>query len=160
MHRLDAGPREHAPETPVTEATTMARTIYLSRLLGLFLLVMAAAEAAQGRTLAASAMDLVASPALLLVSGILTLVAGLAIVLGHNVWRGGAMAVGVTVLGWLLLLKGVALVVIPPAAWGGIVQASGFADLYGWYGVLPLVLGGYLTFAGFRADDSTDVRKR
>ena len=48
----------------------------------------------------------------------LTLVAGLAIVLAHNVWRGGAMAVVVTVLGWLLLLKGAALVVIPPACVG------------------------------------------
>jgi hypothetical protein len=41
------------------------------------------------------------------------------------------MPVVVTVLGWLLLLKGAALVVIPPAAWDGIVQASHFADLCG-----------------------------
>jgi hypothetical protein len=136
----------------------MARTIYLSRLLGLFLLVLAAAEVTQRATLAVTAMELASSPALLLISGMLTLVAGLAMVLGHNVWRGGAMAVVVTVLGWLLLVKGVALVVIPPAAWGGSVHASGFADLYGWYGVLPLVLGGYLTFAGFRADASTGMR--
>jgi hypothetical protein len=137
----------------------MPRTIYLSRLLGLFLLVLAAAEVTQRATLAATAMEFANSPALLLISGMVTLVAGLAIVLAHNVWRGGAMPVVVTVLGWLLLLKGAALVVIPPAAWGGIVQASQFAGLYGLYGVLPLVLGAYLTFAGFRADSSRGVRK-
>jgi hypothetical protein len=137
----------------------MARTIYLSRLLGVFLLVLAAGEITQRATLAATAVELVNSPALLLISGMLTLVAGLAVVLGHNVWHGGAMAVVVTVLGWLLLLKGVALVVIPPTAWGGIVQASHFVDLYGWYGVLPLVLGGYLTVAGFSAGRSRGVGK-
>jgi hypothetical protein len=137
----------------------MPRTIYLSRLLGLFLLVLAAAELTQRSTLAATAMEFANSPALLLISGMLTLVAGLAIVLAHNVWRGGAMPVVVTVLGWVLLLKGAALVVIPPVAWDGMVQASHFEDLYGLYGVLPLVLGVYLTFAGFRADGSRGVRK-
>jgi hypothetical protein len=137
----------------------MPRTIYLSRLLGLFLLVLAVAEVIQRSTLAATAIEFANSPALLLISGMLTLVAGLAIVLAHNVWRGGATPVVVTVLGWLLLLKGAALVVIPPAAWDGIVQASHFADLYGLYGVLPLVLGVYLTFAGFRADGSRGLRQ-
>jgi hypothetical protein len=137
----------------------MPRTIYLSRLLGLFLLVLTAAEITQRSTLAATAMAFANSPPLLLISGMLTLVAGLAIVLAHNVWRGGAMAVVVTVLGWLLLLKGAALVVSPPGSWGGIADASRFADLYAWYGVLPLVLGAYLTFAGFRADRSGGIRK-
>jgi hypothetical protein len=59
----------------------MPRTIYLSRLLGLFLLVLAAAELTQRSTLAATAMEFANSPALLLISGMLTLVAGLAIVL-------------------------------------------------------------------------------
>jgi hypothetical protein len=142
------------------EVATMPRTVYLSRLFGLFLLVLVAAEITQRATLAATAVELASSPGLLLLTGMLTLVAGLAIVLGHNVWRGGAMAVVVTIFGWLLLLKGVALVVIPPGAWGGIVEASGFARLYAWYGVLPLAAGVYLTFAGFRAERSGGVRKR
>ena len=69
----------------------MPRTIYLSRLLGVFLLVLAVAELTQRSNLAATAMEFANSPALLLLSGMLTLVAGLAIVLAHNVWRGGAM---------------------------------------------------------------------
>jgi hypothetical protein len=130
------------------------RTIYLSRLLGLSLLVLAAAEIIQGSTFANTAIAIADSPPLLLVCGLLTLVAGLAIVLCHNVWHGGVMPVVVTILGWLLLLKGAALVVIPPDAWVGIVPASHFAGLYVWYGILPLVLGIYLTVAGFSAGRS------
>jgi putative exporter of polyketide antibiotics len=135
------------------------RTIYLSRLLGIFLLVLAATELTQRSTLAETAMGIVNSPALLLVYGMLSLIAGLAIVLAHNEWRGGAMALVVTILGWLLLLKGAALIVIPPALWTGILQASHFAELYALYGVLPLAVGGYLTFAGFSADRGRGIRK-
>jgi hypothetical protein len=125
------------------------RTIYLSRLLGLSLLVLAVAEIVQRSTLANTALAIVGSPPLLLVCGLLTLVAGVAIVVGHNVWRGGLMPVVVTILGWLLLFKGAALVVIPGDQWAGIVQASHFASLYVVYGILPPVLGIYLTVAGF-----------
>jgi hypothetical protein len=130
------------------------RTRYLSRLIGLFLLVLAAAELTQRSILAATALQIVSSPALLMVCGMLTLTAGLAIVLGHNVWRGGATPVVVTILGWLMLLKGAALVVIPPASWAGIVRASGFANHDVWYGLPTIVLGAYLTFSGFRGDRS------
>jgi hypothetical protein len=128
------------------------RTRYLSRLLGLFLLVLAAAELTQRSILAATALQIVNSPALLMICGMLTLVAGLAIVLGHNVWRGGATQVVVTILGWLMLLKGAALMIFPPASWAGTVQASGFANHDVWYGAPTIVLGAYLTFAGFRGD--------
>jgi hypothetical protein len=130
------------------------RTLYLSRLLGLSLLILAVAELVQRAALADTALAIVNAPPLLLLYGLLTLVAGLAIVLGHNVWHGGLMPVVVTILGWLLLLKGAALVVIPGNQWVGIVQASHFASLYVLYGVLPAVLGIYLTAAGFAAGRS------
>jgi hypothetical protein len=44
MHQSNAGPGRRQPETPIPEATMTPRTIYLSRLLGLFLLVLAASE--------------------------------------------------------------------------------------------------------------------
>lgn len=79
--------------------------------------------------------------------------------LGHNVWRGGAMRVAVTIAGWALLLKGAALVVIPPRLWLGFLGDSGFATHYALYGVPTLVLGVYLTVAGFRAQPAGSVRK-
>ena len=45
----------------------------------------------------------------LFLCGVIATVAGLAIVLGHNVWSGGALPVVVTLSGWLALLKGVSL---------------------------------------------------
>jgi hypothetical protein len=51
---------------------------------------------------------------LLLVSGIFTMTAGVAVVIGHNIWSGGALPIAVTELGWLMLIKGVVLMAIPP----------------------------------------------
>lgn len=129
-------------------------TIFLSRLLGLFLLIVAAGEVTQRSTMIEIAAEFFNAPALVLISGMLTVLAGLAIVLVHNVWRGGAMPVIVTVLGWLLLIKGTALLVIPSPGWAGMMRASHYADLYGLYVVIPLLLGAYLVYAGFFTSQS------
>src|ERR1019366_7185833 len=55
-------------------------------------------------------------PGLVLVTGILTMVGGVAAVDGHNVWSGGALPVTVTLLGWVTLIKGIALIAAPPRA--------------------------------------------
>jgi hypothetical protein len=47
---------------------------------------------------------------------IISLVVGVAMIVGHNVWSGGVLAVVVTLVGWLILLKGVALLVLSPDA--------------------------------------------
>src|SRR5690348_14216277 len=39
--------------------------------------------------------------------------AGTALVIGHNVWSGGVLPVVVTLLGWLTLIKGIALMAMP-----------------------------------------------
>jgi len=42
------------------------------------------------------------------------LCAGLALVLAHNVWSGGALPILVTIVGWISLLKGLMILILPP----------------------------------------------
>src|SRR5215475_12288137 len=101
-------------------------TRYLSRLLGVFLLVMAASEWTQPGLLTVVAPAMVDQPALLWVSGILTFAAGLAIVLGHNVWGNPAAAV-VFLLGWLIVaVTGAALPLVPTAGWTALLGTIAF----------------------------------
>ena len=83
------------------EVTMSPLTRYLSRLLGVFLLVTAVSEWTQPGLLTVVAPAMVDQPALLWVSGMLTFASGLAIVLGHNVWGDPAAAV-VSLLGWMM----------------------------------------------------------
>jgi hypothetical protein len=56
---------------------------------------------------------LFANPPAMFLTGTIALPAGL---LGHNIWSGGALPVLVTAVGWISLLKGLALLFLPPVA--------------------------------------------
>jgi hypothetical protein len=123
-------------------------TRYLSRLLGVFLLVTAVSQWTQPGLLTVVAPAMVNQPALLWVSGMLTFVSGLAIVLGHNVWGNLAAAV-VSLLGWVMTIKGAALLLIPAAGWAALLSAMHYLSHSGVYTIIPAIAGAYLTYAGF-----------
>ena len=85
----------------------------------------------------------------MLFSGMVATAAGLAIVLGHNVWSGGALAVVVTLFGWAALLKGVSLLLVPPEQMAAAYKGLGFERFfYAWMSAV-LVLGLLITLDAF-----------
>jgi len=116
------------------------RTVFLARLVGLSILLIALAIIANRAATAVAFVQLVHDPAALWLAAMLGLVAGLALVLGHNVWSGGVTAVLVTAIGWITLEMVEAL--------SGWLRAPAF--LY-FDGAVLLVLGLILTVGGFRA---------
>ena len=123
-------------------------TRYLCRLLGVFLLATAASEWTQPGLTSVIAPMMVDQPALLWVSGMLTFVSALAIVLGHNVW-GDPPAAVVSLLGWMMTLKGAALLLIPAAGWTALLGVMHYPTHSGVYTIVPALAGAYLTYAGF-----------
>jgi hypothetical protein len=73
---------------------------------------------------------------------------GLAIVLGHNVW-GDPVAVVVSLLGWMMTIKGAGLMLIPAAGWAALLGAMHYPSHFGVYTIIPAVAGAYLTYAVF-----------
>ena len=132
----------------------LPRTIFLCRLLGLWVLVIAISVIFHRSAMVMIAEDFSHFPALQYISGVFTTLAGLAMVLTHNVWIGGAAPVVVTVVGWSLLIKGVALTFISPSAAASVLAATGFAQHTYAYGTILLFLGLYLTYAGFVANQT------
>jgi hypothetical protein len=127
------------------------RTIFLSKLMGLFAGIIAITMAANREATVTAFVMLVHDPAALWVTGMVAVAAGLALVLCHNVWSGGAPTVVVTVVGWLTLLKGIAVLALPlqtVVALSGWLRSAAF--LYVDAAVL-LALGIYLASAGFKA---------
>ena len=133
-------------------------TRYLSRLLGVFLLVTAASEWTQPGLLTVVAPAMVDQPALLWVSGMFTFVAGLAIVLGHNVW-GDPPAAVVSLLGWMMTIKGAALLLVPAAGWTALLADMHYPSHSGVYTIIPALAGAYLTYAGFVRQRSQRARR-
>jgi vacuolar-type H+-ATPase subunit I/STV1 len=87
---------------------------------------------------------------MMLVLGAIMLVAGLAMVLTHNIWSGGALAVIVTLVGWVTLIKSLFFLFLPPELEAGFfLRQLHYQELFYLYGAFSLVLGVYLTYGGF-----------
>jgi hypothetical protein len=125
-------------------------TIYLAKLLGLLLLIMGISMVVQRENTLHIWFALVNNVALVYVVGLFTVAAGLAMVLSHNIWRGGVLPVVVTVLCWITLLKGITALVLPIELAQASFAALEYDRLLYLYIVIWLVLGVYLTVEGFR----------
>jgi hypothetical protein len=134
-------------------------TIFLARLFGLFMVVVALWMLVDERELSATLDALVQDRPATLLFSLMCLGCGLAVVLGHQIWSGGIAPVLVTLLGWLLLVRGVALLFVPPNLLESLANAvSGPALLYP-LSVVALGLGLILTYAGFRSPPIVSARQ-
>ncbi len=124
-------------------------TIYLARFIGLFLLIVSVSMLLDRDSIIEMATALIDDRALLLIVGLIALGIGLAIVVGHNVWSGGLMPIVVTLFGWSQLLRGVALLFLPAETQVAFFQVMRLEDFFYIYAGIPLVIGAYLTYAGF-----------
>jgi hypothetical protein len=87
-------------------------------------------------------------PALIFVSGVLLFVAGLVIVRAHNIWTAG-WPVLVTVVGWLVLLSGLARMLFPTQVAAIAAKVGQNTGLIIAAAVVLLVLGAFLSFKGY-----------
>jgi hypothetical protein len=124
-------------------------TIFLSRLIGLFTLILSASMLLHRQTSIALISAFVFNRPVMFLLGMITLAAGLAIVLAHNRWSGGALTIVVTVIGWLVLARGITLLFLPPQTLESAFESLRFEDYYFYYAAIPFFLGLYLTLMGF-----------
>lgn len=127
-----------------------SRTTFLARLLGCFFLVFALSMVVQKQASVEVVTGLVRDPELVFLMAMLIVLGGLAVVIGHNVWSGGALPVVVTIVGWLALLKGLVFLLLTPTALMGFFAVLHYEEYFYAYLIYVLLFGGYLTYAGFR----------
>jgi hypothetical protein len=124
-------------------------TIYLSRLIGVVTLIIAAAMLAEKAMVVGTVALLGQERAALLLLGVIRVICGAGIVLIHNVWNKGFWPLVVTLTGWAVLIRGVMVLFVPPDVMAGIIEAAHIYDFYYVYAAIPLVLGTYLSLRGF-----------
>jgi hypothetical protein len=97
------------------EAFAMTLTIFLARLLGLYCAIIALSMLLRRRETIAPINAMINDPGAIMIAGVIALAGGLAVILGHNVWQGGWLAVAVTCIGWVMAAKGTMLLLLPSA---------------------------------------------
>ena len=123
-------------------------TVFLARLIGLFTVLLIAALLLRGSAMVQTA---IADKPLMFTYAIISLALGLAMILGHNVWSGGALPVVVTLVGWLIFAKGLLLLFLTPEALTQLIERMQYGEHMYLYVAPSLVIGVYLTWAGFTA---------
>ena len=69
----------------------LPRTMFLSKLIGLYLILISLAMLTHRQATVESITALMHNPPVLFVVGVIAVAAGLAMVLGHNIWSGGML---------------------------------------------------------------------
>jgi len=129
-----------------------SRTIFLSRLIGLYCILIALSMMAHRQATVETVTALLQNSAMTLILGVITLAAGLAMVLAHNIWSGSALVVVVTLVGWMALAKSLFFLFLPHEMEAGLFLGQlHYRQLFYVYAAISLVLGVYLTYGGFRS---------
>jgi hypothetical protein len=128
-------------------------TVLLARGIGIFMVVLIAAMMARGMSVVSAT---VSDGPVMLAYAIISLAIGVAMIVGHNVWSGGLLPAVVTLVGWLIFLKGLVLLLLPAETLSRAVGQIHYGDHFYFYLAPSLAIGLYLTWAGF----STPMRDR
>jgi len=130
--------------------TGMHVSIFLARLLGPLFLLPGIGILINPRVFRALATEVVRSVTLIYLFGLVDFAAGLAIVLNHNVWTLGWPLL-VTLIGWVLLIRGAARIAVPDLILGYAARFVGNKQIYPFVGAAAVILGLVLCYFGFRA---------
>jgi hypothetical protein len=126
-------------------------TVFLGKLIGLYCIIAALVLMAHKQRTVETVRALIRNPPLLLIVEVIALIAGLAMVLGHNIWSGGALPVIVTLIGWVVTIRGAALLALSQDTKLRIFEALRYEERFYIFMAVTLVLGIYLTVASFSA---------
>ncbi len=123
-------------------------TLFLAKLLGAVLITMAAAMATRGPALAQTAKRMTSDPGMVMIGGAMRVGLGLAVVIGHDVWTGGALPVAVTLFGWALYFSGLLLLFASPERLIAMVEGMKLERNLPVYALVTGLVGLYFLGAG------------
>ena len=127
----------------------MQLTHFLAQLLGLYCIIVAVVMLVRKEAMLEIVINLIQNRSVLFLVEILGLITGLAMVLGHNIWSKGILAFIVTLVGWVALVRSTVLLFLPSEAIGRLLKTIRYEQNYYVFAAITLILGLYLTFAGF-----------
>ena len=127
----------------------MSAPVYIARLAGPILVAIGIGVLLNLQHYTALIAEAVRSPTLIYIAGVLALTSGVAMLNAYRAWTADWRVV-VTVLGWLMVIGGVLRIVLPRLTAGLATTVYSGAIAMTIAGVILLVVGGYLSFEGYR----------
>src|SRR5260370_29076380 len=92
---------------------SMGSTYFLAQLIGLLLLSVGASMLFQKTVFMNVLNDVTGDRTSLFMVGVILLLSGLSVVLTHNIWNSGFLPLVITLIGWVLILRGILSMFVP-----------------------------------------------
>jgi hypothetical protein len=127
----------------------MRSTYFLAQLIGLLQIFVGASILFQKRVFMRVLNDLAENRTALFMVGVALLVSGLSVVLTHNVWNAGFLPLVITLIGWILILRGILSMFMSGDGVARMIRWFKVEEFSWAYAILVLAIGAYLTWAGF-----------
>jgi hypothetical protein len=126
----------------------MGLSIFLAKLLGIYMLIVAAVWLVRRGELDTSFKQIVASKGLIVFSGLMNILLGLAIAIGHPIWQLNWMGL-ITFLGYVMIFKGLMRLIFTEEVQKHMLNIIS----KGYWAIIALlaVIGAFLTYSGFMA---------
>jgi hypothetical protein len=130
------------------ESRVMSLTNYFAEFIGIYIAIMCAVMIVRKQAMLEIMAAFVDQHPLMFILAMLRILIGLGVVIAHNRWS-GALATAVTFMGWITLLRGIALMLVPQQTERRVLEV--FKQPGPYYGAasVGIVLGLWLAFAGF-----------
>jgi len=126
----------------------MELSLFLAKLIGSFAIIEGVVIMVRLKEVQKIIDDYVDNRPLVFLISLIVTVAGLALVLSHNVWETSWVVI-ITLIGWLVLIKGVAMLLLPHKLLERLTKRFNNRNFYIIGGIATLVIGLYLAFKGF-----------
>jgi hypothetical protein len=129
----------------------MPLTYFLAELMGTFCIIMGLFVLFRRNVFVEVVHGIEHTPPLIAAVGFISIILGLLVVLVHNYWMYGLLPLVVTLIGWVMLLRGVAAVFVPQKHVLRFLQWARLEKLSWLYGTIVLLIGLYLFLASHAA---------
>jgi len=127
----------------------MYSTYFLGQIIGIIFLVGGLSILFQKKVFVEVVNDIVSNRALLWMMGVISLLGGLLIVLTNNIWYGGFFPFVITLIGWIMILRGIFGMFASHETVSSWTHKLKVIKLSWLYAVIILLVGLYLTLGGF-----------
>jgi hypothetical protein len=126
-------------------------TRFCARVIGPLMLIIGAIVIARFDDLALMIPGILQDGPLAFVAGIFTLIIGLVLFAAHHHWNGGVLAIVISLMGVLTILRGVLLLLAPNFIASFALQALSAGAAPWIAGIVAMLIGVWLTYAGWFA---------
>ena len=127
----------------------MEISIFLAKIIGLYLIIDGLIAVTRQKDLIPIIEQFKNSKAGMLLLGVFLFVVGLLITTTHNIWSGAAFQVVLTLLGWIILLKGLFLSLMPVSCMSKLITKFNKPVVYKVVGPTVVLIGVWLAISGF-----------